>query len=179
MASAIAPVAAQSRSAGVRTTGSVRIEQPATIASSQDLMFVMAVSTTGALTTSAAAGVSASVASTTTTAPTASSVIQSAASAVSTQVPVASQATFMVAGDAGQSISVTVPGSVDLTREGGIETAQLTTTNSLADGPQFLGGNFSTGGTMSFSVGGQVVFASNSIEPGTYNGVLAVVAQYN
>lgn len=178
MASAIAPAAAQSRSAGVRTTGSVRIEQPATIASSQDLMFVMAVSTTGALTTSAAAGVSTSFA-TTTTAPTASSVIQSAATAVSTQVPVASQATFMVAGDAGQSISVTVPGSVDLTREGGVETAQLTTTNSLTDGPQFLGGSFSTGGTMSFSVGGQVVFASNSIEPGTYNGVLAVVAQYN
>ena len=94
-------------------------------------------------------------------------------------VPAPARATFQVAGDAGQSISVTVPEAVGLTRAGGAGTATLTTDSSIADGPQFLGGNFATAGTLSFDVGGQVTLANATAASGTYNGVLAVIAQYN
>lgn len=193
--------------AGVaRTTATTRIEQPATLSSSQDLTFAVQapvaaaigatsvalssprVSTTGVTgsgaTTSAApviGGTSAQTASSSAAAaPSAGSLVRGATSTVTAAVPTVAQATFTVAGDSGQAISVTVPQTVDLARNGGVETALLTTTNNLADGPQFLGGTFAGGGTLSFAVGGQVTLASNSsVAAGTYNGLLAVVAQYN
>jgi len=86
---------------------------------------------------------------------------------------------FVVTGEGGQSISVTVPDEVGLTREGGGETAVLLTDSDLdEDGPQLLRGEFGSAGALSFSVGGQVTLANN-MAGGTYNGVLAVVAQYN
>lgn len=193
MAGGLTPAMAQvRRSASVRTNASAAILQPAMITSSQDLTFVISASTSGALTlgmASFSAPTTTTITSTNTTtaartgsgttAPKGTPLLQSATGSLSGSVPAPAQASFTVAGDAGQSISVSVPGEVDLTREGGIETAMLTTDNSLSDGPQFLGGDFATTGTLSFNVGGQVTLASAAVASGTYNGVLAVVAQYN
>lgn len=203
---AIAQIQPSAVASVVQTTATTRIEQPATLSSSQDLTFALQapvaaaisstavavstarVSTTGV--TGAAAsgsatpsvrGTSAQTASSAAAStPSAGSLVRGAASTVTAAVPTVAQATFTVAGDSGQAISVTVPQTVDLARTGGVETALLTTTNNLADGPQFLGGTFAGGGTLSFAVGGQVTLASNSsVAAGTYNGLLAVVAQYN
>ena len=172
------------RFAVLRTPASARIEPPAAIASSQDLMFVISASTSTSL-SSAMLQNSTTAPSGTTTAlrtssgsPTAAMLQQSTAT-VTRNVPAPSRATFMVAGDAGQSISVTVPSEVDLTRTDGVETARLTTDTSVNDGPQFIGGDFATTGVLSFDVGGQVTLASADMSSGTYSGVLAVVAQYN
>ena len=166
-AQAAALAAAQT---SVRAMASVRIEQPAAIVASQDLVFAVtapALASTPVLRTSAPA------------APSAASMIQTASSVLAPVVPGAVRASFVVSGDGGQSISVVVPENVALVRDGGIETATLATDASIADGPQFLAGNFGSGGTLSFDVGGQVTLASNTAVAGTYNGVLAVVAQYN
>ena len=190
VAAALTPATAQVRRAAVvRTNASAAILQPAMITSSQDLMFVISASTASSLTlatSSISASASTTIAPTTATrtrsgdtTATGTPLLQAATGSLSGAVPAPARATFVVAGDAGQSISVTVPDAVDLTREGGIETAVLTTENSLGDGPQFLGGDFATSGTLSFDVGGQVTLASANVTSGTYNGVLAVVAQYN
>lgn len=189
----LTPATAQvRRSAVVRTNASAAILQPAMITSSQDLTFVISASTASALTL----GTTSTPAPTTTTsittatasnrttsgstAPSRGPLLQAATiGTLNGVVPAPARATFTVAGDAGQSISVTVPDAVDLTREGGVETAVLTTEASFGDGPQFLGGDFATTGTLSFNVGGQVTLASANVASGTYNGVLAVVAQYN
>lgn len=164
---------------GAVASGNLRIMQPATISSSQDLMFAVATPTAASLTTVstprvAASGARASAGSTGNGTP-----LRQSAASLGTRIPAPAQATFVVTGEAGQSISVTVPTAIDLTREGGVETALLTTNDSLADGPQFLGGEFASVGTLSFNVGGQVTLANNDVTTGTYNGVLAVVAQYN
>lgn len=190
VAGVLTPATAQVRRAAiVRTTATASIVQPAMITSSQDLTFVISASTSGALTlgtSSFSAPATTTTVTTTTartgtgsTAPTATPLLQTATGSLSGAVPAPARATFVVAGDAGQSISVTVPDAVDLTREGGIETAVLTTEDSLGDGPQFLGGDFATTGTLSFNVGGQVTLASANVASGTYNGVIAVIAQYN
>lgn len=192
VAGILTPATAQVRRAAIaRTTATASIVQPAMITSSQDLTFVISASTAGALTlgtSSFSAPTTTTTVTTTTTtartgsgstAPTGTPLLQTATGSLSGAVPAPARATFMVAGDAGQSISVTVPDAVDLTREGGIETAVLTTEDSLGDGPQFLGGDFATTGTLSFNVGGQVTLASANVASGTYNGVIAVIAQYN
>ena len=190
VAGILTPATAQVRRAAiVRTTATASIVQPAMITSSQDLTFVISASTSGALTlgTSSFSAPATTTTVTTTTArtgsgsraPSGTPLLQAATGSLSGAVPAPARATFVVAGDAGQSISVTVPDAVDLTREGGIETAVLTTEDSLGDGPQFLGGDFATTGTLSFNVGGQVTLANANVASGTYNGVIAVIAQYN
>jgi len=175
------------------TTATTRIDQPATLSTSRDLTFAVQAPVAAAIgATSVSTAASSAAANTIRTssaqtassaassAPNASSLVRGATSSVTAAVPTVAQATFTVAGDSGQAISVTVPPTVDLARSGGAETALLTTTNNLADGPQFLGGTFAGGGTLSFAVGGQVTLASSSsVSAGTYNGLLAVVAQYN
>jgi hypothetical protein len=184
------PATAQvQRAATARTTATTAIVQPAMITSSQDLTFVISASTAGALTlgtsslsaptTNTRVTTTASRTSSGSTKPTSTPLLQTAAGSLGGAVPAPARATFVVAGDSGQSISVIVPDAVDLTREGGMETAVLTTENSLGDGPQFLGGDFAATGALSFNVGGQVTLANANVASGTYNGVLAVIAQYN
>ena len=197
VAGTMSPASAQvaRRFAIKRTNAAVTIEQPATIASSQDLMFAVSTST---LSLSAALSPTTSTTSTALTSPTrstdltttaarssggTSTLVQTASLPASggagQVVPVPARASFVLTGESGQSISVTVPESVDLQREGGIETALLNTETSVTEGPQFLGGSFASAGVLSFDVGGQVTLASAEATAGTYNGVLAVVAQYN
>lgn len=189
---ALAQVQTSSVAGVARTTATTRIEQPATLTNSQDLMFAVQTPIAASLAitprisspAAAAALVSANSPSAAGSAPpsstpTASSLVRNASSSLTAAVPSVSQATFTVAGEGGQAISVTVPPTVDLARNGGAETAVLTTSNSLGEGPQFLGGSFAGGGTLSFAVGGQVTLASSNVSSGTYDGLLAVVAQYN
>jgi hypothetical protein len=97
----------------------------------------------------------------------------------------------------GQTASVSVPATFDVTRVGGVETVTVRTvgpvTNvvgtpgvgqvtGVANGgifsaPVAIVGSFDAG-VLSFSVGGQVTLANNLV-PGQYQGVLTVVAQYN
>ncbi|MFC3711869.1 DUF4402 domain-containing protein [Sphingoaurantiacus capsulatus] len=193
-----APAFAQVQSSAMvamsRTSATTRIDQPAAITSSQDLVFALQTPLAAALSiapagiSSAAASAASATATASRVAPTGSTAAtgptgalsRTSVTSLSAAVPAAAQATFTVSGEAGQAISVTVPQTVDLARNGGgAETALLTTTNNLSDGPQFLGGTFAGGGTLSFAVGGQVTLASASVTSGELTGVMAVVAQYN
>jgi hypothetical protein len=98
--------------------------------------------------------------------------------------------------DAGNALSVAVPASIDVTRDGGVETISVRTVAStgsllgadsgpvtgVLSGGAFTGPVTVTGvlddGILSFSVGGAVTLA-DSLVPGNYQGVLTVVAQYN
>lgn len=181
VAGAMSPAAAQVAGgfAGARAMASAGIEQPAAIASSQDLMFVVSTTTTLAATLATATAVSSTSSGATARTNSGNPARLAPLLAVGgAGLPVPARASFVVVGDAGQSISVTVPETIDLQRTGGAETARLVTDTSVTDGPQFLGGNFASAGTLSFDVGGQVTLAS-AVTSGTYNGILAVVAQYN
>lgn len=97
----------------------------------------------------------------------------------------------------GQTASVSVPATFDVTRTGGTETITVRTVGPVtnvaaANGAAQVsgvanGGIFSSpvtvvgtldSGVLSFSVGGQVTLANNLV-PGQYQGVLTVIAQYN
>lgn len=182
VAAVAVPTTAQTagRAAIVRANASATIQQPAMISSSQDLMFAVSMSTATSLMTLSSTSTRQTSSGSGAARPASGAASRAnIASTLNQIVPVPARATFQVAGDAGQSISVTVPEAVGLTRVGGTGTATLTTDSSIADGPQFLGGNFATAGTLSFDVGGQVTMANASAPSGTYNGVLAVIAQYN
>ena len=94
--------------------------------------------------------------------------------------PTATQATFIVAGQDGQSISVAVPQNFDVTRSGGDETLTVATSTDLSGltGSQLLTTSVGGAGTLSFNVGGRVNVGTNLI-PGEYEGLLVVTAQYN
>lgn len=174
----VAAAQAARRFVVARTAAKTTIEGSAMIASSQDLMFVISGSTTSALGSSLASNTSKTPPAQTLASRSTNPIMQ-LNGAVSRAVPVSARASFLVAGDAGQSISVIVPSEVGLTRTGGAETARLRTDTDIVDGPQFLGGTFDDNGSLSFDVGGQVTLASADVAAGTYSGVLAVVAQYN
>jgi hypothetical protein len=97
----------------------------------------------------------------------------------------------------GQTTSVSVPATFDVTRVGGAETITVrtvgtaTNVSSVNGAAQVVGvangGVFSNpvtvvgnlnNGVLSFSVGGAVTVANNLV-PGQYQGVLTVIAQYN
>jgi hypothetical protein len=96
----------------------------------------------------------------------------------------------------GQTASVSVPATFDVTRVGGTETVTVRTiapasnittstggqvagvaSGSLFSSPVTVVGTLDSG-MLSFSVGGAVTVANN-LTPGQYQGVLTVVAQYN
>ena len=97
----------------------------------------------------------------------------------------------------GQTASVSVPATFDVTRVGGDETITVRTVGaassvtSLSGATQVAGvvngglfnnpvtvvGNLDNG-VLSFSIGGAVTVA-NTLVPGEYQGVLTVIAQYN
>ena len=82
----------------------------------------------------------------------------------------------------GQTASVSVPATFDVTRVGGDETAGTDRQHAVAHGglfnnPVTVVGNLDNG-VLSFSIGGAVTVANNLV-PGEYQGVLTVIAQYN
>jgi hypothetical protein len=106
-------------------------------------------------------------------------------------------ANLSLGGAAGQAVSLSVPASFTVTRDGGDETITVRTVGAVTNvtGPDGVtqvtgvvnGGLFNSpvtvsgtldSGVLSFSVGG-VVTVANNLAPGEYHGVLTVIAQYN
>ncbi len=84
-------------------------------------------------------------------------------------------AQFAVAGEGGQSISVSVPSTFTMTAPGG--TIQVTTSPNVS-GAQVLSGTTGTLGALAIRVGGSYpVYAG--MPGGNYSGTLAVMVQYN
>jgi hypothetical protein len=108
-------------------------------------------------------------------------------------------ANITLGGAGGSAVSLSVPASFSVTRDGGLETITVRTVGPVTNvaavpgvGPTQVtgvvaGGIFSApvtvsgtldSGVLSFSVGG-VVTVANNLTPGEYHGVLTVIAQYN
>ncbi|MDB5477363.1 MAG: hypothetical protein JWP49_2874 [Phenylobacterium sp.] len=94
-----------------------------------------------------------------------------------------SNATLTIYGQSGDAVSMAVPQTFQVTRAGGTETLTVkTNTNSeysLAGNGVVLGGA-QNADTMSVNIGGSLSMASNDpLVPGSYDGLLVVVVQYN
>ncbi len=151
--------------ASIGTEGTTTIQSAASITTSQDLVLA------AVLVPQRAIG---------TTSLTTSGIQRVSGGLIATSTPTAAQATFVVAGQDGQSISVAVPQNFDVTRSGGNETLTVATTTDLSSltGSQLLTSSVGGAGTLSFNVGGRINIGSNVV-PGEYEGLLVVTAQYN
>jgi hypothetical protein len=94
-----------------------------------------------------------------------------------------SNATLTIYGQSGGAVSMAVPQTFQVTRTGGAETLTVkTNTNSeygVGGNGVVLGGG-QNADTMSVNVGGSLSLASNDpLVPGSYDGLLVVVVQYN
>lgn len=93
-------------------------------------------------------------------------------------------ATLTIRGQAGDAVSMAVPESFTVVRNGGTEALTVRTNTSAELGIQgdgvVLGGAVMGSNTMSVNVGGALSLASaDRLEPGAYEGLLVVVVQYN
>ena len=85
----------------------------------------------------------------------------------------------------GQTASIAVPSTIDVTRVGGTESITVHTlaptesdaSNALFTAPVTVVGTLDKG-QLDFAVGGAITVA-NDLKPGQYEGVLTVVAQYD
>jgi len=94
--------------------------------------------------------------------------------AVGLGTPPPSRAAFNVTGEGGQTISVTVPTSFQMT---GPQAITVTTTNS-ASGSPVLSGVLGAAGTYAFGVGGSAPIGSSTPD-GAYSGNFTVTVAYN
>jgi hypothetical protein len=162
-AGAVASQASAQSTATQSTTGTGTILQPLTLTKNTDLAFGSIVrpsagsntvtinQTTGARTLSGA-GNAALVTSTT------------------------SRATYTVDGEGGQTFSISVPGSFNMTRVSGSETLAVTLTATAASGA--LSGSLGAAGTATFGVGGAFPL-DNTTVAGSYTGTFNAVVAYN
>lgn len=87
----------------------------------------------------------------------------------------ATRANYVVTGEGGQTVSIIVPPTFQMTGPG----APLTvTTMSSANGTEVLNAAGNGPGTLNFMVGGSFPIDANT-EPGNYSGAFVVVVQYN
>lgn len=157
-----APAMAQS-SATQSTNATVKIVQPITLTKDADLAFGTVVKpTSGSNTVTISTGSD-------TPALTGAG---DAALATSTT----SRAAFTVGGEGGQTFSITVPASVNMTRSGGSETLAVTLTASGATGT--LSGSMGSAGSTTFTVGGAFTVASTTLS-GNYSGAFNTTVAYN
>lgn len=91
-----------------------------------------------------------------------------------------SEATFIVTGAAGQSLSIAMPATVSLARVGGSQVMTVAMTTNMTDPANglILAGGPGGGGTLSFSVGGRIVLTRDTVA-GDYRGMVSATAQYN
>lgn len=168
-AAAVAALAALSspafaQSASTTGTGSITVIRPLTITKTSDMKFGTVVRpTTGSGTVVlSAAGVR--------------SVTGGVAALSSGDTPVA--AAFTVAGEGGQSVSITIPATFTMTS--GADSLTVTTSNNLTGSAsaQALSNALGAAGTLAFAVGGSVPIASTQ-NTGAYTGSFTVSAAYN
>lgn len=87
----------------------------------------------------------------------------------------AQAAKFTLAGEGGQIVSVTVPGTFNMTS--GANSLTVTTSKDIGD-TVTLSSTLGSAGTKVFYVGGSVPIAANT-ESGAYSGTFEVTASYN
>jgi len=156
-----APAMAQSSATG---SGSITVIRPLTITKTADLKFgtVVRPGTGSGTVVVSAAG--------------ARSVTGGVVGLTSGDTPAA--AAFSVAGEGGQSVSVTIPATFSMAN--GTDTLTVTTSNSLTGSAasQTLSNALGSAGSLAFSVGGSVPVASTTTT-GAYTGTFTVSAAYN
>jgi len=96
-------------------------------------------------------------------------------SAIALGTPSPTRATYSIAGEGGQAVSLSIPASLQMTGPGTALTVSLTST---ASGAQVLGGALGSAGSLAFTVGGSFT-VSNTTVTGAYQGSYAVSVQYN
>jgi hypothetical protein len=152
------------QSASTTGTGSITVIRPLTITKNSDLKFGTVVRpTTGSGTAVvSAAGVR--------------SVTGGVVGLASGDTPVA--AAFTVAGEGGQSVSVTIPATFSMIN--GSDTLTVTTSNNLTGSAaaQTLSNALGAAGSLAFAVGGSVPLSSTQTT-GLYTGTFTVSAAYN
>lgn len=157
-----APALAQS--ASTTGSGSITVIRPLTVTKTADLKFgtVVRPATGSGTAVISAAG--------------ARSVTGGVVGLSSGDAPAA--AAFTVAGEGGQSVSVTVPASFSMAN--GTDTLVVTTSNSLTGSAasQTLSNALGSAGSLAFTVGGSVPVASTTAT-GAYTGTFTVSAAYN
>ncbi|CAN5346653.1 hypothetical protein BH10PSE1_BH10PSE1_21040 [soil metagenome] len=162
LAAIASPVFAQS--ASTTGTGSITVIRPITITKTSDMKFGTVVRpTTGSGTVVlTAAGVR--------------SVTGGVAALASGDTPVA--AAFNVAGEGGQSVSITIPTTFTMTS--GADSLTVTTSNNLTGSAsaQTLSNALGAAGSLAFAVGGSVPISSTQTT-GAYTGSFTVSAAYN
>ena len=87
-------------------------------------------------------------------------------------------ASFTVLGS--DAVSMSVPESFEMARQGGVETLTVQTSaggdySAIANLQSML----SASGTLSIDVGGSIRVSADQLAPGEYRGLLVVMAQYN
>jgi hypothetical protein len=90
--------------------------------------------------------------------------------------PASSAANFTVKGEGGQSFSLNIPSSFQLTRSG--TSIPVTLTSSTPAGSRLLSSALGSEGTLSFTVGGSIPLTSET-QTGTYQGTFMITVQYN
>ena len=90
----------------------------------------------------------------------------------------AAPAGVSLTGGAADAVSLAVPAALELSREGGsaggVQMAVLAT-----DGRAVIVSGLNRDGTLSVDLAGRVTLAGTVVEPGAYEGLLLVIAQYN
>jgi hypothetical protein len=161
---AIASPALAQSSASTTGTGSITIIRPLTLTKNADLKFGTVVrpsSGSGTVTVSNAG---------------ARAVTGTIVGLSSGDTPQASQ--FTVAGEGGQSVSVTIPATFTMTD--GTDILTVTTSNNLTGSAsaQTLSNALGTAGSLAFNIGG-VVTVTSTQSIGAYTGTFTVAAAYN
>lgn len=150
--------------ASASAAGSTTIIQPVTVSKTADLIFGRVVRPGTGSDTISITNLSDAVTATGGTA------FPIATSGVTT-----SRAKFTVAGEGGQTVSLTVPTSFSMTGTG---TAIVVTLSSDKTGSQALGGTLGTSSSIVVNVGGSFALASTQAT-GAYSGSFTVSAAYN
>lgn len=88
----------------------------------------------------------------------------------------AGRATYTVNGEGGQTFSITVPSTFDMTRTNGSETIQVVLVPSATTGQ--LSNALGQAGTATFGVGGSIVIDTSSAG-GAYSGSFTTTVAYN
>lgn len=155
---------AMAQSASTTGSGSITVIRPLTITKTADLKFgtVVRPGTGSGTVVVSAAG--------------ARSVTGGVVGLASGDTPAA--AAFSVAGEGGQSVSVTIPATFSMAN--GSDTLTVTTSNSLTGSAasQTLSNALGSAGSLAFSVGGSVPVGSTTTT-GAYTGTFTVSAAYN
>jgi len=91
--------------------------------------------------------------------------------------PASTPATVSLTGQPGDAVSLSVPAALDLSREGQPAAARVMIMSTQGKAVLITGLN--PEGALSVDVGGRVTLAGTVVEPGAYEGLLLVIAQYN